>query len=155
MNSSTKKVLTSDKKRENKNTGRGQCHGRWRNCQLQSKGADVDSVLFEKIRIKPTSQFQNAIIIIENSSRSFNLWLCYFVCSPFVVISKFAACCFADWQVVRRKRRKENGNSTSNSTVSWTWRACLKREWSLPSCLNRRVSILKSKTKKITEPKTS
>lgn len=35
-----------------------------------------------------------------------------------------------------------NGNSTLNSTASWMWRACLKKEWSLHSCLSRCVSLL-------------
>lgn len=57
------------------------------------------------------------------------------------------AVCLPDWQAVKKRRRKENGNFISSSTAFWTWRACLKREWSLLSCLNRWDCIYLEKVK--------
>lgn len=46
------------------------------------------------------------------------------------------------WLAMRRLRMTANGSSTLNSTASWMWRACLRKEWSLRSCLSRCVSLL-------------
>ncbi len=46
------------------------------------------------------------------------------------------------WLAVRKLRMMANGNSILNSTASWMWRACLKKEWSLHSCLSRCVFLL-------------
>lgn len=45
------------------------------------------------------------------------------------------------WLAVRKLRMTANGNSILNSTASWMWRACLKKEWSLHSCLSRCVFL--------------
>lgn len=44
-----------------------------------------------------------------------------------------------DWLAARKLRTKASGNFISNSTASWMWRVCLKKEWSLRSCLSRYV----------------
>lgn len=46
-----------------------------------------------------------------------------------------------DWLAARKVRKTANGNSILNSTASWMWRACLKKEWSLHSCLSRCVLL--------------
>lgn len=37
---------------------------------------------------------------------------------------------------------KASGNFISNSTASWMWRACQRKEWNLHSCLNRCVLLI-------------
>lgn len=34
----------------------------------------------------------------------------------------------SDWLAVRKPRMKANGNYISNSTVSWMWKACQRKE---------------------------
>lgn len=46
------------------------------------------------------------------------------------------------WLAMRRLRMTASGSSTLNSTASWMWRACRRKEWSLHSCLSRCVSLL-------------
>lgn len=65
--------------------------------------------------------------------------LLLFVCV--VTHPGFASPDFPDWQAVKKRRRKESGNSTSSSTASWMWKACQKKEWSLLSCLSRQVLL--------------
>lgn len=48
----------------------------------------------------------------------------------------------------RNLRMKASGSCTSNSTVSWMWRACLKKGWSLHLCLSRWGSLLMSRSER-------